>query len=499
MSLAVEDLFAADRLEVDPEAIVETFNPTPDPYRDDPVGWIEQALGERLWSKQKEIAASIVENRYTSVQSCHGTGKSYLGSRLMSWWVSTRPVGDAFIVSTAPTQTQVEAILWREVGRAHRKGDLVGRITSGMVPAWKVGQELVGYGRKPQDLQSKEEAMAAFQGIHAKYVLIVVDEASGVPPWLFDAVDTLATNDSARVLAIGNPDDPGSQFAKNCEPGSGWNTIAISAFDTPNFTGESIDPGLAADLISPMWVDERKTRWGERSPLYTSKVLGQFPEVGDDTLISPAALVAARDRSVKPRGAGVYGYDIARMGSDESVGYRNQGGHIRRVYRRTKQSTMKTAAAIKLEVGRHKGAASAFIDVIGVGSGVYDRCAEWGLNVVPFGASDLAYNPVRFGNRRAEVFWEFKEDLERGVIDLPPKGEDDDLYAQLGAIKWKLKNGKIYIESKEEMKKRGLPSPDLADAAVMSAIRAVVMPQPREQAEGEQGRRESAGIMEEQW
>lgn len=479
----------------------DILDPPPDPYERDPVGFINDVLGERPWSKQVEIAESVVEHRYTAVRSCHGTGKSYLASRLMAWWIDSHPIGEAFIVSTAPTQTQVEAILWRELGKAHRKASLPGRITGGMVPAWKLGQEIIGYGRKPQDLQSKEEAMAAFSGIHARYVLIVIDEAGGVPKWLFDAVDTLATNASARVLAIGNPDDPMSEFAKICEPGSTWNDISISAFDTPNFTGEVVDEALREDLISETWVEERAARWGKKSPLYASKVLGEFPEVSDDTLLAPKDILAAQNRTIPrlPDNAGTYAYDIARLGTDETVGYRNLNGAVRLIYARSKQTTMRTAAAIKLEIQRHHGAASAYIDAIGVGAGVYDRCAEWGLSVVPFVASEQAFNPARFGNRRAEVYWEFKEDLERGIIDLPEKGEDDELISQLSVIKWKLKNGRIYIESKEDMAKRGVPSPDRADAAVMSMIKQAALPDRVRNSQPKSERPLSAGIMKEQW
>jgi hypothetical protein len=86
-----------------------------------------------------------------------------------------------------------------------------------------VGGEIVGWGRKPQDLSDAEAAAAAFQGIHARFVLVVIDEAAGVEPWLWDAVDSLATNEQARVLALGNPTDPTSRFAEVCQPSSGWN------------------------------------------------------------------------------------------------------------------------------------------------------------------------------------------------------------------------------------------------------------------------------------
>jgi hypothetical protein len=95
-------------------------------------------------------------------------------SRLAAWWLDVHPIGEAFVVTTAPTTAQVEAILWREIGKAHRKGNLPGRIT--LDAKWYMGQELVAYGRKPADYDQ-----AAFQGIYSKYVLVLLDEAVGIP------------------------------------------------------------------------------------------------------------------------------------------------------------------------------------------------------------------------------------------------------------------------------------------------------------------------------
>src|SRR5688572_28912734 len=141
------------------------------------------------------------------------------------------------------------------MGNAHKKGGLPGRIT--LDAKWYIGNELVAYGRKPADYDP-----AAFQGIHARYVLVIIDEAGGVPKSIFDAVDALATNIDARVVAVGNPDDPASHFATICRPGSGWHVETISAFDTPAYTGEKVPEELLPLLVSPEWVEERKLRWG---------------------------------------------------------------------------------------------------------------------------------------------------------------------------------------------------------------------------------------------
>lgn len=451
------------------DQVVRRVFPEEAKYASDPVGWTKDVLGEHLWSKQCEIAEDVRDNRYVVVQSAHDTGKSFLASRLIAWWIESHPPGEAFVVSTAPSSTQVEAILWRELGKAHRKGDLTGRITGGQVPQWKLGTEIVGYGRKPQDLASKEEAMTAFQGIHARYVLVVLDEAGGIPKWLWDAVDTLVTNMDSRVLAIGNPDDPASNFEKMCRPGSGWKHHKISVFDTPNFTGEDVPDDLRHLLVSPAWVDERKSKWGESSPLYISKVLGEFPEVTDDTLITPKMVRDAVELELPGLEKGRYAADIARYGSDETTLYRNRGGHIRRVWSKHKLSTMKTTGHIVTELLKHQGMISIIVDVVGVGSGVVDRLKELKYRVVPFNGGESPRNKKRFVNLRSEMYWRLREQMEELGIDLDP--DDEDLHGQLVGMKYDTNSkGQIMVEKKEDMKKRGLASPDRADTVMMSLV-----------------------------
>lgn len=430
-------------------------------FRYNPVGWVTEGLGEHLWSKQKDIATSVLDNRYTAVKACHGPGKSYTAARLGAWWLDRFPVGEAFLVTTAPTWAQVNAILWRELRRAHKKADLPGRIN--LRAEWYVGDELVGYGRKPADYDEQ-----AFQGIHARYVLVLIDEACGVPKQLIDAAESLATNEGARVVALGNPDDPSSHFETICRPGSGWNVITISAFDTPAFTGEEIPLGLDELLVSELWVEERRQRWGEGSPLWQSKVLGEFPDITDDTLITPKMLAKAIETELPGIERGRYSIDIARMGQDETVCYRNRGGVIREEWAAHKQDTVATTGKIIETLHTHKlRNVPAVVDMVGVGAGVYDNLREAGLPVVGFNGGFASLRPKRFLNLRAEMYWAAREGIEAGEIDLDPL--DDKLLSQLGSIKYGLDSkGRIYIESKDDMRKRGLPSPDRADALVMS-------------------------------
>jgi hypothetical protein len=434
-------------------------------YQSDPVGWVTDKLGEHLWSAQQRIMQSIVTNRYTAVPSCHGAGKSYTGSRLVSWWLDVHQVGEAFAVTTAPTAAQVEAVLWREIRRAWRKGKLTGHITQGNVPQWKMDDEIVAYGRKPADTDAD-----AFQGIHAKYILIIIDEANGIPKVLWDAVDSLATNVHARVLAIGNPDNPGSHFKKICDPGSGWNVIRIDALKTPNFTGEWVPDSLREDLVSEEWVRERLKRWGKNSPLWRSKVRGQFPNVSSDTLIWPMWVEAAQQRwegmpSLKI--VGRMAADIARYGDDETCIYRNREGRIEQVHIGHKQDTMSTTGVIKRHIVAFEQKVETVVDAVGVGAGVVDRLNEQGLPIVAFEGGRSAFDSDRFMNSRAEAYWHLREAFEEGLIGIDPN--DDILAGQLVNIHWTTtSDGKIKIESKDDYRKRThASSPDRADALSM--------------------------------
>src|SRR5258705_9213254 len=183
--------------------------------------------------------------------------------------MDTHPATRVFLVTTAPTYAQVRAILWRYIRVLHKDGQLPGSVNQ---TEWHLEGELRGYGRKPADTDQ-----SAFQGIHGD-VLVILDEACGIPEQLWIAADALTTNPSCRILAIGNPDNPGTHFREVCRPESLWHKISISAFESPNLTGEDIPADIAEYLISRAWVEEKLAEWGEDNPLYISKVLGQFPD-----------------------------------------------------------------------------------------------------------------------------------------------------------------------------------------------------------------------------
>lgn len=440
--------------------------PAPNEFSRNPVGWVRKNTGEFLWSKQRRIARSVVRNRYTAVPSCHDSGKSFIASRLVAWWIDVHPPGEAFAVTTAPTAHQVEAILWREIGRCHRKGDLPGRIT--LDAKWRLGaahgDELVAYGRKPADYDPD-----AFQGIHQRYVLVVIDEANGVPKTMFDAVDTIVTNENARVLAIGNPDSPDSHFYGICQPDSGWNVIHIDGLKTPNFTGEPIPEELRELLLSPAWVEERRSRWGIGSPMWEAKVRGRFPKVAEDVLVQLDwwEKAAKHDIPKDPEFMEQRGYDIARFGTDSTMCYSYRGGRLRREWFVNKQDTVQIAQKVMRDVAKDPHL-TAVVDETGVGAGVLDQLRHNNVDVYGF-ISGAMPTDDRFHNLRSEAFWHLRELFEMGLIDVDD--EDEEFKSQITSLKWRVTpGGKIIVEPKEEYKKRlKATSPDSADGAMLAA------------------------------
>lgn len=444
--------------------VVARLFPKANPYLHDPVGWIRDRLGEDLWSKQREIADSVVANAYTAVPSCHAAGKSYLASRLVAWWVDVHPPGTAIAVTTASTAHQVNAVLWDEIKRAHEHGDLPGKITGGTgtaIPEWTVDGRRVAFGRKPDN-------PGAFQGIHRPYVLVIIDEAGEIEDRYIDTTSTIATGPDDRTLAIGNPVDSASRFARMCQPGSIWNRIQIPAWDTPKFTGETFDGGT---LIDPSFVDRMRTEWGEDSWMFQARIHAEFPDLGDDLVFPPRLVQKAIDADLAGTEAGGYGADIAVHGDDESVVYRNRGGVLRFVDAWRGHDTEQSAGRLAAILQTHGRVSTVpmYVDAVGVGRGVYDKLRHQNWPVLPFNGGNSPTDREMFGNRRAETFWALRRAMEDGQVDLDPA--DRVLLDQLQLMKWRRDvRGRTFIESKDDMRARGVKSPDRADAASMAFV-----------------------------
>lgn len=440
-----------------------------DEWRKDPALWVKERLGMHLWSKQAEIGRSIVENKRTAVKSSNGVGKSFLAALLVCWWVDVHPVGKALVVTTAPTFDQVTRILWRYIRTIHAKYKLPGKVLE--TNEWKINGTLVAFGRKPDD-----QDISSFQGFHEDYVLAIADEAGGISQVLYTGLEAITTNDFARILTIGNPDNRGTEFHRTFQNvDAPWARFTISAFDTPGFTGEKVPADIAKGLTSKSWVEDRIKEWGKDDPRYFAKVLGEFPDFSENTLFNQITLAKGSDTEIDPDldEPGVLGCDIARFGVDKTTVYMFRAGKIRLLDAWGQCSTEETANRIN-QLALENDVKEVRVDGVGVGAGVVDKLivrADEQYTVVSMIGNGATPDNSKWLNARAYWYDDFRQQMTDGLIDMDP--QDRKLKEELEIIQYHFDNPRavLQIESKKEMKKRGVKSPDYADAAVYAAAR----------------------------
>lgn len=458
-------------------------------------GWAVKHVESSYPQHVKCVEVDSPNHLYLAGRNDVPTHNSMIASVIAAWWVDSHPPGTAIVVSTAPTYDQVHAILWEEVRKHHRTAKerdnpLPGTIT--MSDKWSLHDgQLVGFGRKPKDGDRH-----AFQGIHRRFVLAILDEACGIPEELWTGAEAITTNDGCRILAIGNPDDRETEFGKNyCDPATAqdWNRINIPASSTPNLTGEPVPPLLNEVLVSKEWCDERLRAWGADDPRYISKVLAEFPEASAASLFSPVVIATAfEDAGRKLKGTPLtlyFGVDVARYGGDLNVLTMFDGVRVIVLESWSGTDTVSSAARVLTRVGeeladRKSVHADIRVDAVGLGAGVVDTLAarkaelemehlqndgvpSWFTVREMHGSAaapkDVGGSVQGYGNARAWWYDQLKHLMRSGSIEIQEHAVLKDEFA---GVRYEYRNGKLYIESKEEIRKRNGKSPDFADAVV---------------------------------
>lgn len=434
--------------------------------RMDPVWFFREVLGFEPWEMQQRIALSVRDNRRTMVPSCHGAGKSKIAAALVLWFMLGYP--GCKVATTAPSLRQVKNIIWANLRQMHEqaKFPLWGEP---LTTRWELEPEWYAFG-----FTTKEPD--AVSGIHAPEIFVLLDEATGIPKVIWEAIKGLDSSAWPRLLGIGNPTDPTSGFKEECdrlEERNPEGLIRISAFDTPNLkAGKTIIGGLTTSE----WVDERKLDWGEESPLYVAKVLGRFPDQADDALVRMSWAEDAKRAEFEPGEPRVLAVDVARKGSNRTVAYLREGNRFRCVLRKMGLLVTDIRDAV-CELAVKHDPEQIVVDDSGVGGGVTDvvaeRLREQGrkIHVEAFNGANTANDERKFYNRRAETFWLLREMFREGQVDLDEDASDD-VISQLTSIRYTTRvkghNDVIIIESKDQMEGRNMPSPDDADAMMMT-------------------------------
>lgn len=281
--------------------------PSPE-YREDPVRFFREVLGVEPWKRQIEVCEAIRDNPRVGVRSGHKVSKSNTIAGIGLWFYCS--FDDARVVMSSTTGRQVDGILWRELRmmRARAKVRIDGELNDLARSGFKAldFREIVGF--------TAREAEAA-AGISGKNLLYLLDEASGIPQAIFEAIEGNRAG-GARVAMFGNPTRTEGEFFDAFYSKSKFYSIhTISSEETPNaITGEDVIPGLA----TKEWIDEKREEWGEDSPLYKIRVKGVHVLSEEGRIISVHAITEAEKRwhETPEEGALFIGLDPSGPGED---------------------------------------------------------------------------------------------------------------------------------------------------------------------------------------
>jgi len=407
---------------------------------------------------QWETLEDVSNKDRVAIRSGHGVGKTALLAIIILWFLITR--GECKIPCTAPSATQIEDVLWPEIGKWHKK-----------LP--KHFQDLISHtGKRVEMIENpslgfatartaRKEKPEALQGFHSKNVLFIIDEASGIDEIIFETAQGSLSDPGAKIVMTGNPTrTQGYFFDAFHKMKKFWTTVKVSCADSKHSTQKYIDEIIA--------------KYGEDSNMFRVRVLGEFPRDDDDSVIRLSTVQAAVGRQVENAGGDiVWGADIARFGANKSSLVKRQTNTLLEPPKTWRnKDTMQTAGLIKLEWDETQDFMRPKIiniDVIGLGAGVVDRLKEMGLPVNGINVAESPSIKEQYVRLRDELWFDGREWFESLAVNIPDSPDMEDLIGQLTTSKYKvISTGKKQVESKDDLEKRSINSPDEADAFLLT-------------------------------
>ncbi|EMA6344872.1 DEAD/DEAH box helicase family protein [Bacillus cytotoxicus] len=442
-----------------------------DVYWDDPVAFAEDMLGFYPDEWQKNVLMDLAKHPKVTVRSGQGVGKTGLESVVVLWFLCCRP--NPKVICTAPTKEQLFTVLWAEIAKWLERSKVKNLLKWTKTRVYMIGSEERWFATART--ATKPENM---QGFHEDYMLFVCDEASGIADPIMEAILGTLSGEENKLLLCGNPTrTSGVFYDSHNKDRDMYKAHKVSSMDSPRTSKDNIEM--------------LKRKYNEDSDVYRVRVLGEFPKAEADAFIplEYAEQAAATKLSVDRRERILHlGVDVARFGDDETVIAVRIGTVVTELKRYSKQGTTQTAGRV-LEAARNYMKMYSFIkevhikvDADGVGGGVVDRLDEVvyeeGLDyikVMPIHNGSSAQD-ISYENMSTELWAGVREILEenfsaymRGEPSKVSIPNDEKLVSQLTTRKYRITSkGKIALEKKDDMKKRGLQSPDRADAIVLA-------------------------------
>jgi len=426
-------------------------------YQHDPVKFAREVIGMDPDDWQCELLQSVADPkiRRVSCRSGHGVGKSSAVAMAAIWHVLMRVPSKTVV--TAPTSAQLFDACFAEMK------NIAKRLKPPFDDLLEIKSDRIELKSAPESTfiscrTSRQEQPEALAGVHSPSTLLLADESSGIPESVFEAASGSMSGIHATTVLTGNPTrNTGFFYDTHNRLKENWHTMHVSCVDS--------------NRVSDDFINDMKNRYGEDSPAYHVRVLGNFPPSESDTVVPVSLIDHAMKNDVKIHEdtVSIWALDVARQGNDSSVLCKRQGPVIHPLTVWNNLDLMQLTGAVKAEydaVSSSKKPVEIIVDSVGLGAGVLDRLRELGLPARGLNVSERSVQRETYINLRAELWFKCKAWLEGMDVKIP---HDDRLWAELAAPRYHFtSSGKIQVESKEAMKKRGIQSPDRADAVCLS-------------------------------
>jgi len=460
----------------------------------------ERVADVKPLGEQPTVAISVPgDETFLSPVLEHNTAAA---AGIMAWMMLA--CGPCKIVTTAPSTEQVKNETWRELRgqllsapAAMSKGLLPKEAFWDMAPDWFAQGFATDFGYR-------------FRGKHSERMLFIFEEAQGIPSWAIEEAENMCTAPGNHILVVGNPINPAGWYAdlfKKDARGEGWHTVTLNCLDHPNVVQRrAVTPGA----VSWDWVDWHVRRnsvpvdgrdkkpgdfewplgsdeWYRPNNVFLSRVLGEFPDEGPDTLISLALITAARNNGerlypIDDTAPVDIGLDIARMGNDSCVLIARRGPCVlRREKWQGHDTTYSTGRAARVIQGYNSDGiaiGTVAVDAIGIGAGVADNLTEMRRigeiradRILAVMVGEKAHDADTYYLKRTELAFGLKQRLAEQMMDLSRLGADaDDFESQATQMKYGYHGSQFVLEEKDAFRKRVGVSPDDFDAFCLAFI-----------------------------
>lgn len=431
-------------------------------WREDPAQMIRDLFDTELDDWQKDVCDAFPKHQRIAMQACKGPGKTAVMAMLIWNFLLTRP--HPKVVCTSITGANLQDGLWAELSKWQKRSKLLSE-------AFEWQKERIFLKEHPETWFASartwpkdgnaEQQANTLAGIHADYVLFVLDEVGGIPDAVMVAAEAaLSSGIETKILMAGNPTHRSGPLYRAV-------TTERHLWYVKEITGDPDDP-KRAKRIDPNWARAQIEKYGADNPWVLVNVFGKFPPSSENTLVSPHDVEVAQRRNPPPDSYAdapvILGIDVARYGMDRTVFTVREGPICYEQEVRRGWDTMQTVGYAVHLINKHRPDA-VFVDEVGVGAAVVDRLRELGYPVIGVNASHASPDE-RYYNLRAYM-WAKMAEWVKTVGCLPTEARD--LARELTSVPYEFaSNGKMKIKSKEDLKKDGVPSPDLADSLALT-------------------------------